>query len=208
MGRGSVLSMLRAGLLSTLLALLTGCASSTKEVLMDGLSAAKDKALESVGLKKVELPESAKPERTIAWTLQADEQLNRGHSGPALSVVTRLYKLRSPDALLKAPMETFGNPALERARLGDDLIEVREIPLLPGQVVSFKEKTHRDVRHVAVVALFHRPAAGRWRYAFATEDVERTGISLGAHACSLTVGQGRPVEPTDIPHDLPETSCP
>lgn len=200
--------MLRTALLSVLLALLAGCASSPKEALLDGLGIVKDKALESVGLKKAEVPESAKPERTLAWTLQADEQLNRGRSGPALSVVTRLYKLRSPDALLKAPMETFGNPALERARLGDDLIEVREIPLVPGQVVSFKEKTHRDVRHVAVVALFHSPAAGRWRYAFATEDAERTGIALGAHACSLTVGQGRPVEATDVPHDLPETSCP
>jgi type VI secretion system protein VasD len=190
------------------LLMLSGCASSPKEVLFDSLGAVKDKALESVGLKKIELPESAKPERTIAWTLQADDQLNRGRSGPALSVVTRLYKLRSPDALLKAPLETFGNPTLERARLGDDLIEVREIPLLPGQVVSFKEKTHRDVRHVAVVALFHSPAAGRWRYAFATEDAERTGIALGAHACSLTVGQGRPVDVPAVPQDLPETSCP
>jgi type VI secretion system protein VasD len=204
MGHRSV----RWGLLGCLLWVLSGCASSPKEVLLDSLGAVKDKALESVGLRKPELPESAKPDRTIAWAIQADDQLNRGRSGPAFSVVTRLYKLRSAEALLKAPLETFGNPALERSRLGDDLIETREIALLPGQRVDFKEKMHREVRYVAVVALFQNPAPSRWRYAFSTEDAEKSGISMGAHACSLTVGKGVPVNEADVPSDLPETSCP
>src|SRR5688572_12929853 len=81
------------------------------------------KALQMVGLKKPEvpqvpqvpeIPESAKPARRMKLTLTASESLNVDPSGKSLSLVVRVYKLRSATAFLNAPYETFGNPAKEK----------------------------------------------------------------------------------------------
>jgi type VI secretion system protein VasD len=43
---------------------------------------------------------------------------------------------------------------------------------------------------VGVVALFHTPAAQRWRLTFPAADAERQGVTVGVHACALSVGAG------------------
>jgi len=184
----------RVALCATLLMLLGGC--STAPALQVALPIA-EKALEVVGLKKPpapELPDAAKPPRRVALSLQASPSLNVDEaSGASLSLVTRIYKLRSVEAFLSAPYETFGDAAREKDRLGDDVIEVRDIQLVPGQRVASTEKVTREATYVGVVALFHSPAPQRWRYAFAADDLERSGLALGAHACALTVATGSPL---------------
>lgn len=156
-----------------------------------------EKALEVVGLKKPaapELPDAAKPARRIALRVQASSSLNVDeHSGASLSLVMRIYKLRSAEAFLAAPYETFGDAAREKERLGNDLLEVRDLQLVPGQRVEATEKVSREAAYVGVVALFHSPAPQRWRYAFAADELERSGLTLGAHACALTVSSGVPL---------------
>lgn len=173
---------------------LPGC-SSMKAV--EAALPVAEKALEVVGLKKPaapELPDAAKPARRIALRVQASPSLNVDEaSGASLSLVARIYKLRSADAFLAAPYETFGDAALEKERLGNDLVEVRDLQLVPGQRVEATEKVTREAAYVGVVALFHSPAAQRWRYAFAADELERSGLTLGAHACALTVSSGVPL---------------
>lgn len=171
-----------------------------------------EKALEIVGLKKPappELPESAKPPRQVVFRLHASSSLNLdAASGQPLALVTRIYKLRSPNAFLGAPYEVFGQPAVEKDRLGADLIEVREVQLVPGQRIEGLEKVAREAGYVGIVALFHDPSPQRWRYAFSTEALEQSGLSVGAHACALTVSQG---EPLGLPGSFARTSpgrCP
>lgn len=156
-----------------------------------------EKALEAVGLKKPaapELPDAAKPARRIALKVQASPSLNVDEaSGASLSLLARIYKLRSAEAFLAAPYETFGDAAREKERLGADLLEVRDLQLVPGQRVEATEKVSREAAYVGVVALFHSPAPQRWRYAFAADELERSGLTLGAHACALTVSSGAPL---------------
>lgn len=172
---------------------LSACSSVPTAIVLEGLGAMKDKALESVGVKKADVPEAAKPERNIQWRLQASPSLNTDPQGQPLALLTRIYKLRSPNAIMQLPYDVFGDPVREKARLGDELIEAKEIQLIPGQKIEINDKTIRDARYIAIVALYRQPAPQRWRYVFSAEAAEKTGLSLGAHACALTVQAGEPI---------------
>lgn len=173
-----------------------------------------DKALETIGFKKPdlpqapELPESAKPARPLKLRLAASDSLNVDTTGHSLSLVVRVYKLRSSAAFLNAPYETFGNSTKEKEVLADELIEGREIVLLPGQQQQINERWAREATHVGVVALFRAPAAQRWRYAFELDNFSLDdGIVLGAHACALSVASGEPVGTTAAAMKLNPTAC-
>ncbi|WP_286745783.1 type VI secretion system lipoprotein TssJ [Aquabacterium sp. UBA2148] len=157
------------------------------------LEKAGDKALELTGLKKPEVPDSALPDRRITWRLHASPSLNTLPDGQSLSLLVRVYRLRAPDSFLQAPADTFGDPALEKERLGDDLVSVREVQLVPGQRHEATDKLPRDIAHVGIVALYRQPVAGRWRYAFPANQAEITGIEVGLHACAMTVHTGQAV---------------
>lgn len=179
-------AMLTAGLLGA-------CSHAPTAIVMEGLGAMKDKALETVGVKRPDVPEAAKPERNIHWRVQASESLNVDAQGQSLALLTRIYKLRSPNAIMQVPYDVFGDAAKEKARLGDELIEARELQLVPGQTIDVTDKTAREARYVAIVALYRQPADQRWRYVFSSEAAEKSGLSLGAHACALTVQVGEPI---------------
>lgn len=162
------------------------------------LGSAADKALELTGIKApakpTELvPDSALPDRRVQWQLHASSSLNVTDSGQSLALVTRIFKLRGPDSFLQASIDTFGDAAREKQALGDDLVSVREVQLLPGQHHEFTDKVARDVPYIGIVGLYRRPATGRWRYAFKASEAERQGLSLGAHACAMSVQTGTAV---------------
>lgn len=147
------------------------------------------KALEATGLRKpLEVPDAQKPPRTVALRLHASPKLNLDKRGQPIALAVRLYKLRQKDAFEQAPYATFLNPQLERDNLGADLVEVREIMLVPGQRYEVTVKVSREAGHLAVVALFQRPAEGRWRTAVPAADAEREGLTIGLHACAMTLG--------------------
>lgn len=191
---------------------LAGCETAGK--LGEGFGNMGDKALETIGFKKPEvpqapeLPESAKPARRLKLRLAASDSLNVDAAGHSLSLVVRIYKLRNPTAFLNAPYETFGNGTKEKEILADELIESREIVLLPGQRQQISERWAREATHVGVVALFRAPAPQRWRYAFELETFQLDeGFVLGAHACTLSVASGEPVGITSAAMKLSSTAC-
>ncbi|MFC0254465.1 type VI secretion system lipoprotein TssJ [Massilia consociata] len=171
--------MRTVSLLTALLsaALLAGCGGG-------GFAAS---ALEASGIRKPpELPDAQKPPRQVLVRLHASGKLNADKHGQALALAVRLYKLRRKDAFEQAPYSAFLTPDAERASLGADLLEVREIMLVPGQRYEVTEKVSHEASHLAVVALFQRPAEGRWRATFPAEEAQRNGLTVGLHACALT----------------------
>ena len=150
-------------------------------------------ALEAAGLRKpAELPESQKPPRNVPLRLHAAKQLNVNERGQPLALAVRVYKLRQKDAFESAPYAAFLDPRVERESLGADLVEVREIMLVPGQRYEVTEKVAREAGHVGLVALFHHPAAGRWRTTVSSIDAEKDGLNVGLHACAMSMGPGGP----------------
>jgi len=144
-------------------------------------------AMEAVGLKKPpELPELQRAPRNVALRLHAAERLNVDARGRPLALAVRLYKLRQKDSFEAAPFAAFLNPQAEREALGADLIDVREIMLVPGQRYEIVEKVGREAGALGVVALFHHPAGARWRTTVSALEAERDGVSLGLYGCALS----------------------
>lgn len=157
-------------------------------VLLAGCAAAPfaGAALELVGIKKpAEVPDAQKPPRNVAIKLHAGANLNAGAGGQPLALVTRIYKLRQNSAFEQAPFDSFLNPQKEKELLGADLLEVREVMLVPGQRYEIVEKVSKEAYFIGVVALFRAPAAQRWRLDFAAADAEKSGITIGLQACAM-----------------------
>lgn len=190
------------------LLLLAGCATSAK-------------ILEATGLKTPALPEGVNKEslekaipkvREVTLRIHAGSVINADGLGRALPTVTRIYKLRDATAFLQSPYAAFQTDARSsppgrssppvagdespanapRTSFGQDVIESRELVVTPGMRHEVVEKLPSDVRYVAVVSLFRSPAEGRWRFVFDTKNLE-DGITVGMHACALSVAAGRVV---------------
>lgn len=164
-----------------LIACLTGCAAA------GALSSVANVAMNAAGLKKQEVPDAQKPPRTIQINLSAEKTLNVDANGRSLALVVRIYKLKQNSAFEQATYETFLDPEKEKATLGTDLLEVKEVVLIPGQQYKATEKVSHEAYFIGVVALFHSPLAQNWRATFSAPAVEKTGISLSVRACSLAL---------------------
>jgi type VI secretion system protein VasD len=170
-----------ASLSLTLLACLVvaGCAGSNGAA---GL-------LEATGIRKAPpLPDAQLPPRSVALRLHAAKRLNLDARGQSLALLVRVYKLRQRAAFDGAPYAAFLSPQAEREALGADLLEVRELTLVPGQQLELNEKLPREAGWLGVVALFHSPLQQGWRLAFAAPQAEQAGVTIGLHACAMSTG--------------------
>ena len=148
-------------------------------------------ALQIAGVQKPpELPDTQKPPRNVAIKLHAAQNLNAGKAVQPMALATRIYKLRQTAAFQQMNFNAFLNAQAERELLGNDLLEVKEVMLIPGQRYEVAEKVTREAYFIGVVALFQAPAEQRWRLSFAAADAEKAGITVGLHACAMSVGAG------------------
>jgi type VI secretion system protein VasD len=146
-------------------------------------------ALQLVGLAR---PADAKiePLKEVPLSIFAGAGLNTDAQGRSNAVVVKIYRLRNNATFLDASYEVLVDATREKAALGQDLLDVREVVLVPGQKLAFQEKLPADTGFVAVAALFRTPATERWRYSFPTDAVNAKGVIVGVHGCALTVSQG------------------
>lgn len=94
-------------------------------------------------------------------TVAASARLNPDEQGRSLPTVVRLYLLKSPAKLERADYgPVYGQP---KETLGEDLLHMEEITVLPGETVSRRLERDAGARAVAAVALFRRPAGDSWR---------------------------------------------
>ncbi|MBD8531172.1 MULTISPECIES: type VI secretion system lipoprotein TssJ [unclassified Massilia] len=156
--------------LSLLLAALPGCAGDAA--------------------RKAAQAEQLKAPRNVALRLHAAPKLNVDARGRPLAVVARIYTLRQNAAFDAAPYATFLTPGRDREAFGADLLEVKDVTLVPGQRYDTVEKLPREAAYVGIVALFHSPAPQRWRMSFATTEAESAGVNVAVQACALSPGAG------------------
>jgi type VI secretion system protein VasD len=172
---------IKFGMLALLLMfLLGGCASPVVQVASG--------ALQAIGLVK----ESPKVDTAKEITIRifAGANMNADTKGRPFAIVLKVYKLRNDSGFISTPYEVLASGATEKQALGTDLLDSRELVLTPGQQLEFKEKLAPDVGYLGIAAFFRAPTAERWRYSFATSEPLPGGLSLGVHACALTVSQG------------------
>jgi type VI secretion system protein VasD len=163
------------------LAGLAGCASGGPAGL----------ALEAAGLHKpAPMVSAVAAPRDVALHLHAAARLNVDARGQPLALLVRVLKLRQRAAFESAPYAAFLSPQAEREALGADLVEAQEVTLVPGRRIDLQEQLGRDAGWIGVVALFHAPAPQGWRAVFPADEAARAGVTLGLHACALSVGAG------------------
>jgi type VI secretion system protein VasD len=158
--------------------------------------------LEAAGLKKPEKPklpelpqaEAMRLPRKVSLRVHAGPQLNHDVQERPLSLVLRIYKLKTASTFRQAPYEVFATAGKDKEFLGDDMLEMREVLLTPGQRLAAEEKLPREAAVLGVVALFHARSPQRWKFAFDAAEAEKTGLVLGAHGCALTVAHGQPLQ--------------
>lgn len=171
-------------------ALLTGCQSGG---VIGAAGKVADVAMEVIGLKKTDQQPRA---RLVPLRLHASTNLNADSTGRGLSVVVKTYKLKNAHNFLQASYETFLDGTKEKQALGNDLVEIKEILLIPGQSYSSVEKLEPDVTFLGVVALFREPSRQSWRLALASGDIQKTGLTLGVQACAVKLIEGGSAKPT------------
>lgn len=135
-----------------------------------------------------ELPDVHKPARSVAMHLHAGPNLNAGAGNQPLALAVRIYKLRQTSAFQRMKFDSFLSLHSEQELLGNDLLEVREVMLIPGQRYETVEKVTREAYYIGVVALFRAPAENRWRMVMPAADAEKSGFTIGLHACAISTG--------------------
>jgi len=186
----SIYHFIVRAILLTIFCLTGGCAAVGA---LSAVGQVTNAALEMSGLKKPDLPEvpdAQKPPRNVSLKLHAGVNLNSDAAGRPLALVVRLYKLRQLQNFEQASYDTFLNPQREKEAIGADLVEVREITLVPGQKYEINEKVSKEANFLAIVALFRNPAPQRWKIVFPATEAEKLGVTVGLHACAITIGNG------------------
>lgn len=124
----------------------------------------------------------------------ASNELNTDSRSRSFSLVIRVYQLKQSSAFQQAFYDIFLDQQKEKNAFGSDVIAVKEITLIPGQTFINTEKISNSADYIGIVALFHSPAASRWKLTFPTKGVSKSGIALGVNACSITVDSGTTLE--------------
>ncbi len=136
-----------------------------------------------------------KSSKIIHLNLHAAGSLNLDSNGRSLALMTKIYKLKRREAFQQAPYDTFMDSQREREALGADIVEVKEVTLIPSQIYSTKENISRDTEFIGIVGLFRAPVKGHWRATFPVKQAIHSGITVGMLGCMLAVGKGQTVQP-------------
>lgn len=146
-----------------------------------------DAALGVIGLKRAE---QAPQSRVVTIKLNASLQLNADANGRGLSVIAKLYKLKDANNFLHASQETFQHASREKEALGSDLVESKEILLIPGQRYAVSEKLGPEVGYIGLVVLYREPDPKHWRLALAQSEIASEGLVINLRSCALKLESG------------------
>ena len=145
----------------------------------------------------------------IPLRIHAAANLNQGTHKKPLAQVIKIYHLRATERFEQTAFDSFLDDTQELRALGSDLVNSREMLLLPEQHYEFNEKLENGAAYIGIVAFFRQPAERRWRFAYDANASAQTGITLGVHACALTSTQGTLINTTAGATDtLATVKCP
>lgn len=181
--------ILRSPLISLALfcALLAGCAQVSA---LQMAGTAVGMVLEATGVTKKDSGDPSKTFKDLSVRIFAGDQLNLTSNGKPLSLVMKIYVLRSPERLKTLTYPQITSTESEKEALGEEMISVREIVLLPGKSYDVVLKVPGDATTIGIVGMFRAPYASRWKLAFDSKQSLDGGITIGAHACALSASKG------------------
>jgi type VI secretion system protein VasD len=97
----------------------------------------------------------------IDLTVRASDRLNPDDEGGSLPTMVLVYQLKSAVKLDAADFEGVYRRAKEA--LGEELLQVDEMEVAPGQVRTARLARDKGAKTIAVVAVVRRPSGTGWR---------------------------------------------
>lgn len=167
--------------------LISGC-SSMSAVQMAG--SAVGLVLEATGVIKKDTGDPTKKLTDLSLRIFGGEQLNTTSNGKSLSLVMKVYILRSSERLKTLTYPQIATSEGEKEALGEELLSVREITVIPGKSYDLLLKLPGDATTIGIVGMFRAPHSQRWKLGFDAKQSFDSGIIVGAHACALTATKG------------------
>ncbi len=162
---------------------LSGCSGAAAIQLAGAaVSGAVNGVLETSGLRVGRDRESA---ATVPVSIEAAPALNASAAGEPLSVVLRIYQLKSEHGFARLTYEQAQQDDMGAEVLATELENVRELIILPGRHYALTMEMRPDTRHIGVVALFHSPAHGRWKLAIERGRAPTDQIALTLGVCAM-----------------------
>lgn len=164
----------------------TGCAQVSALQLA---GSAVGMVLEASGVTRKE-GDPSKINRDMSIRIYAGDQLNLSVAGKPLSLVTKLYVLRATEKFKVLTYPQIISSEAEKEALGEELVSVREVVLLPGKSYDITIKVPGDATAIGIAGMFRVPYQGRWKLAFDNKLSFDNGITIGAHACAFNASKG------------------
>ena len=170
---------------------LTGCAHLSAIQLA---GSAVGMVLEATGVTKKENADPSKITRDLNLRIDTGNQLNLTSAGKPLSLVAKIYVLRAADKYKDMTYQQIATGETDKETLGEELVSVKEVVLLPGKSYDIKLKVPGDATTIGVAGMFRAPYQNRWKLAFDNKLSFDNGITIGAHACAFNATKGALVE--------------
>lgn len=121
---------------------------------------------------------------------EADPSLNRDSSGKPLSLVLRLYQLKTPDEFNRLTFDSLVSGKSDAELLGTSMLSQNEFMLLPGKTLGLDDKIAEEAKYVGIVGFFRKPDPQFWRVLVSAEDIrDAKELSFKAQDCFLQVIQ-------------------
>jgi type VI secretion system protein VasD len=127
---------------------------------------------------------------------QAAPMINRNSNGAPLSVVVKLYQLKSQEAFNKLSFDLASSGRNDNELFGSDLVAKSEFIVMPGRKYTGNDIVQPDTKYVGVIAYFRKPDAHYWRYLVDASTVRNKGLSFRVQECYLVLDG---IKPTEIP---------
>ncbi|MBU2447864.1 MAG: type VI secretion system lipoprotein TssJ [Gammaproteobacteria bacterium] len=150
--------------------------------------------LEATGVTKKENADPSKITRDLNLRIDTGNQLNLTSAGKPLSLVAKIYVLRAADKYKDMTYQQIAAGETDKETLGEELVSVKEVVLLPGKSYDIKLKVPGDATTIGVAGMFRAPYQNRWKLAFDNKLSFDNGITIGAHACAFNATKGALVE--------------
>jgi len=137
---------------------------------------------------------------------QAAPMINRNSNGAPLSVVVRLYQLKSQDTFNKLSFDLAASGRSDAELFGGDLVGKSEFIVVPGKKYTGNDIVLPDTKYVGIVAYFRKPDANYWRFLVDASTVRSKGMSFRVQDCYLELDG---INPVAIPGQPPNAkpSC-
>jgi type VI secretion system protein VasD len=105
-------------------------------------------------------PPCATPE-PLRINLRATAHLNLSEKGEPLATVVRVYQLKGTGKISVASFDDLLDH--DKDALGEDFVAMQELTVNPGATLDPPLVRSPQATHVAIVALFRKPASTTWR---------------------------------------------